>query len=124
VTLSQPGVFIPEDLCARLAPALSADLRDAMRDKRIVDAEVMEAVQRVAVSGDAWVNGHRFIGTAVDNGHTDGVEWISAQQAARRLKVSDRAITARRTRGTLEGHMVNGAWRVAADSLTSRKDSR
>lgn len=118
VVVSQPGVLVPADVAAVIAPTLVRELSRARRMGVYVDPDVRETIERLEVLGAGWAK-RRNVPTLplVDGPRSDDFESITVNQAATRLRVSDTAIKGRLRRGTLRGMKVGGRWRVDARAV-------
>jgi len=121
VPVPGPGLFVPADIAAAIAPTLARALSDARRLGIYPDPEVAETIERLAVIGSAWAVRHDG-GVAqdvpmVDTHRSGDVKSITVQQAAELLHVSDSAVKARLRRGTLRGVKSGRAWRVDAEAV-------
>ena len=119
VPVSGPGLFVPADVAAAIAPTLTRALSDARRLGMYPDPDVAETIERLDVIGSAWLARHRNVTNVpfVDLPRSDAVEWITVQDAAALLQVSDTAVKARLRRGTLRGVKLGRAWRVDAEAV-------
>jgi excisionase family DNA binding protein len=118
VLIPGPGLFVPADVAAVIAPTLTRALSDARRLGMYPDPPVTETIERLATLGAAWVARHGDVVVApVDEFRCDPVESVTVQEAARQLNVSETAVKARLSRGTLPGVKDGRAWRVDAQAV-------
>jgi len=83
VPVPGPGLFVPADIAAAIAPTLARALSDARRLGIYPDPEVAETIERLAVIGSAWaVKARLRRGTL--RGVKSGRAWRVDAEAVRR----------------------------------------
>lgn len=119
-----PGVFVPIDVCAELAPALVAILTRARSDRAAIMADTVQTVELIVRVGQSWERRGEvpvpMVPTAVpivDTAGSDPEHCISVKEAADVLGISERAVTKRIAAGTIKAAMSKGVWVIDADSV-------
>ena len=121
--ITEPGVFLPARVCARLRHPLLRDLAAARRDGVVVAPEIEDAVALIDNVG-AWFEAkHVAVDVAtVDAPRCDPASWTTVTKAAEGLDITQQAVKGLLKRGTLKGQKVDGTWRVSVASVAERKE--
>jgi hypothetical protein len=122
--VTEGSIILDGRVCAYLGALLQRAADELRRDHIDVPANVDEAVAKIGLVGDAWVNAHRPDVSPekarVDATSFEGVLWTSAVVASDRLDISPQAVTGLLRRGTLHGEQDGQVWKVCAEDVTAR----
>jgi excisionase family DNA binding protein len=121
-----PVVLVTPRVSALLSPWIDALQRDLRRDGGVLDAELAETLAAIANLGRAERArrqrsdcGTFGIPTSDDSAMLQPM--LSVAQVAKRLRVSERAVTARIARGSLAAHRVGGRWLIDPAALEEER---
>lgn len=115
VQITPEALVVYDDVAAAIAPVLKRAL-DRL-DRRQVDPDVLETIERLETMGDAYgVRRRNQKVSDVDDGGFEAVEWIPVKRYAQLEGISEQAATQRcREHLENEGRAVREGrcWRVA-----------
>lgn len=125
-----PAVVVPAAVAAEIGPLLANYAEQAKRDGRQLDETTVAAIGDLDSLGRAWSNGWRGEQVPqssaevpdVDRSGSEPVEWISVEEAAQQMGITDRAVRKRLATGTLRGRKEHGSWRVDARTVEKIKE--
>ncbi len=119
VPIPGPGVLVPADVAAAIAPALTRALSEAQRLGSYVHPDTAETIERIDMLGNAWLKRNPNVPKVpfLDIDRSDDFESITVQQAAAQLGVSDTAVKARLRNESLRSVKRGGRWRVDAEAV-------
>lgn len=128
VAVSSPGIIVPPDVAAVIAPSLQRELVRAHSVGASVHPDVAETIERIALLGDAYRNRRKTNETPnlspLDSGHFDELEWTTAKDAAALLDRTPQAVTGRCRRGSLHAMKDGRTWRVCHQSITASLEGK
>jgi helix-turn-helix protein len=127
VSLPAPGVYVPADVASVIAPTLERALEHDRAIGVRVHPDTAEAIERLALLGDAYRNRHSSevspTVSSVDSAPSVAVEWLSTADAADLLgPISPQAVTGLCRRGSLHAEQDGRTWRVCRASVVARPE--
>jgi hypothetical protein len=114
---------VSDRVAARIAHLLTDELREARRDARRVDPDVLETMQRIDIAGVTFRNeiGRAAVPPPCPVYTAEG-EWLGTPVAATALSVSPRRVCALIRADQLLAHRLDDTtWRIEPSSIAARK---
>jgi hypothetical protein len=128
IVIQSAGLFVSADVAAELGPVLMEYLERAQRDRRQMNSDTAETVEKLDVLGAWWRNKNLpylpLDLPSVDTPCSDPVKWLSVTTAAETLERTTRAVTGLLARGSLHGEQDGRTWRVCGQSVDARLEGR
>ena len=121
--VSQPGVFVPAELCGRLAHVLEQELARLRRDSVTIRPEVERLAAELGAFDSCSDVGTRDV-PLVDVEHSvPGPSLtMTTTEAGDELGIGERAVVGQIHRGSLIAEKVGNAYRVDAASVRARAE--
>lgn len=126
VPITEPGVFVPASVAARIRHGLVENLQRALRNGERVPEEVADAIGLIDSVG-AW-HDQRVSPSVSPNVSQlapqdfDHATWLTVNTAADMLDITPQAMRGLLRRGSVDGRQVGRTWRVNPESVTARRE--